>query len=152
MTDEQAAQLQALYNQVVYNKKLGDDIIVSVSGSHTNNSYSMQICYLNSTKICLLGNTNLGSANLNTSLNNTWTINIPAGRLTVNAITKTGVKIPTIENICTTTANFKRGFQYWTSTKVSTNTNYWGINSNGLITEISNAGTTANIPYVVIDL
>ena len=150
MTDQQAAQLAALYNQVVYNKKLGDIVTCSLSGSHTNASYQLQICYLTSTKICLLGYTNLGNAVWSTCCGYSWTVTIPAGSLTTNAITKTEVRIPTLENIYSTTANYKRDFTYWTSTPYSSNA--WGVSSNGNVNYYSTSSSYGALPYVVIDL
>lgn len=150
MTDEQAAQLAALYNQVVYNKKLGDIITCSLTGSHTNASYQMQVCYLKPTKICLLGYTNLGNANWNTCCNYSWTVSISAGTLITNAIRKTNVRIPTLENIYSTTANHKRDFAYWTSTPNSSNA--WYVFSTGGIYYTTASNTYGALPYVIIDL
>ena len=150
MTDEQAAQLAALYNQVVYNKKLGDIITCSLTGSHTNASYQLQICYLTTTKICLLGYTNLGNANWSTCCGYSWTVSIPAGSLVTNAITKTNVRIPTLENIYSTTANYKRDFHYWTSTPYSSYA--WLVGSDGAVTSGGTSYTRGALPYVIIDL
>ena len=150
MTDEQAAQLAALYNQVVYNKKLGDVITCSLTGSHTNASYQLQVCYLTTTKICLLGVSNLGNANWSTCCGYSWTVSIPAGRLTTNAITKTSVKIPTLEQIYSTTANYKRDFHYWTSTPNGSTA--WYVYSYGYVSFTGTSDSIGALPYVVIDL
>ena len=150
MTDEQALQLQALYDQVVYNKKLGDIITCSLTGSHTNASYQLQVCYLTTAKICLLGYTNLGNTNWNSCCNYRWTVSIPAGRLVTNAITKTNVRIPTLENIYSTTANYKRDFAYWTSTPSSSGA--WRVYSDGDVYTNSTSTTYGALPYVIIDL
>jgi hypothetical protein len=134
----------------VYNKKLGDIITVSLSGSHTNSSYQMQICYLTSTKICLLGYTSLASTKWSTACNYTWTVTIAAGRLTTNAKTVSSVKIPTLENIYSTTANYKREFHYWTSTP--TGSDAWYVNSNGPVYHSGTSYSYGALPYAVINL
>lgn len=153
LTDTQAAQLAALYNQMVYNKKLGDIITVSLTGSHTNSNYQMQVCYLSSAKIYLFGYTSLGSSNnWSTVCNYTWTVTIAAGKLTTNARTVNQVKIPTLENIYSTTANYKRDFHYWTSTP--TGSNAWIVYSDGHV-DTAGSGTSASygaLPYVTINL
>ena len=150
LTDTQAAQLTALYNQLVYNKNLGDIITVSLSGSHTNSSYQMQICYLNSSKICLLGYTNLGSGTWSTCCGYSWTVTIAAGVLTTNARTVTSVKIPTQIEIYSTTANYVRSFTYWTSTPNSSNA--WRVASSGSVYTDSTSNSYGALPYAVIDL
>jgi hypothetical protein len=150
LTDEQAAQLAALYNQVCTSLKLGDIVTGSLSGSHTNASYQMQVCYLKPTKICLLGYTSVGSGSWSTCCNYTWNITFAAGTLTANAITKTQIKIPTMADIYSTTANYKREFTYWTSTQHSTNA-WYAVQSGGILTYYQ--GNSANaVPYAIIDL
>lgn len=152
MTDEQAAQLAALYNQLFIKVKLGDIVNCSLSGSHSNNNYQMQVCYLISTKICLLGFNNLGNAYQTDSRNYNWTVTFAAGTLTNNSITKYNIKIPTLENITTTTANFARDFVYWTNTINSSSGKPYRIINDGIDAQVTASFGYGTIPYVIIDL
>ena len=99
-----------------------------------------------------MGYTNLGNANWNTCRDYSWTVSIPAGRLITNAITKTNVRVPTLENIYSTTANYKRNFNYWTSTPYGSTA--WRVGSNGYVGDDAKGTSVAYgaLPYVIIDL
>lgn len=128
---------------------IGDKFTVVLTGSH-NKTISATVCYIykgDKTTICLLGDTSLGDANWSTQCNYIWnySINIKGKEYTGTC------KIPTLEQIYSKCAGYKRNFAYWTSTRFNS-TNSWLVNSNGYVYNGDANGVRSTPPFIEITL
>ena len=114
-------------------------------------SYNMQICYMNSKKICLLGCDPITKLIWEEAINFHCDISIPAGELLDEELNIDNVSIPTLKNIYFTTANYRRDFNYWISTPV-TCSNAWYVEQIGCVDSIIKNTSLNVIPYVTINL
>ena len=105
--------------------KCGDVVTGSLTGSHTDANYEFTVCYVDDTKVCLLGNSSLGSALWATAVGYTWSVAFDAGVIKPSAVTVDNVKIPTGAQIGNECAGYNRSFGYWTSTETSGTKALW---------------------------
>ena len=133
------------------NINIGDKFTVNLTGSH-NLTTSATVCYIykgDKTTICLLCDTNLGTVG--------WT-NWPAPSyawnysLNINNKEYTGTcKIPTLEQIYSKCAGYRRDFSYWTSTRGSSYA--WLVADDGTVTNYLGPSVSAGtLPFIEITL
>ena len=131
---------------------IGDSFTVILTGSH-NLTTSATVCYIykgDKTTICLLGDTNLGTV--------AWT-NWPAGNyvwnysININNKEYTGTcRIPTLEQIYSKCAGYKRDFHYWTSTR-NGGSYAWLVDSNASVSNNLGPSVRAGtLPFIEITL
>ena len=124
---------------------IGDNFIVILTGSH-NITTSATVCYIDKTTVCLLGDVNLGGADRTIQYTYAWNY-----RINIKNKDYTGTcRIPTLEQIHSKCAGYKRDFGYWTSTIY----NYpYHINSDGSVVASTAAGDTfGTLPFIEITL
>ena len=106
---------------------IDDNFIVTLSGSH-NQITTATVCYIDKTTVCLLGDINLGETTYIAASNYIWNYIID-----INNKEYTGTcKIPTVVQIYSKCAGYKRNFAYWTST-VSDSSVPWFVSSDGYV-------------------
>ena len=128
------------------NINIGDNFIVNLTGSH-NQITTATVCYIDKTTICLLGDTSLGNANYGTQCTYAWNYNV-----NINNKEYTGTcRIPTLEQIYSKCAGYKRDFSYWTSTRLGTY-NSWNVNSDGSVYYPDSSYTLGTLPFIEITL
>lgn len=149
--------------------KIGDAKTCSLSGSHTVSSYSVKVCYVSDTEICLIGQTNLGNTAHSTARGYTWTATFAAGVIDSSAKTISGVKIPTItqirEKCCGWYLDAQAGnFNYWTYSYYNgdvsnkymsdtiSNSYAWIVYDHGYVTTGSVSTSCGVVPYIIIPL
>ena len=105
----------------------GDSFTVTLEGSH-NITTTATVCYISKSEICLLGDTNLGTSSCITQRGYSWyyTVNINGNNYTGTC------KIPTLEQITSKCAGYKRSFDYWLSTAADS-LHAWVIYSSGQV-------------------
>ena len=140
------------YYECIYNNdhiNIGDSFIVNLSGSH-NQLTTATVCYIDKgdkTTICLLGDTNLENANWSTQCNYVWNYNI-----SINGKEYTGTcMIPTVKQIYSKCAGYRRDFTYWTSTLFDTYTSY-DVRPDGSVHSDSYNLTNGTLPFIEITL
>ena len=128
------------------NINIGDNFIVKLTGSH-NVTTSATVCYIDKTTICLLGDTNLENANWSTQCTYAWNYTI-----NINNKEYSGTcKIPTIDQIYSKCAGYRRDFTYWTSTLFDTYTSY-DVRPDGSVHGDSYNLTNGTLPFFEITL
>ena len=142
------AYYECIYNNDCINND--DSFIVTLTGSH-NVTISASVCYIDKTTICLLGNTSLGNANCPTQLGYAWNYNV-----NINNKEYTGTcRIPTLTQISSKCARYKRDFRYWTSTPYSTSiTHFHYVTTSGIVyfEHYNNMGAMGTLPFIEITL
>ena len=99
---------------------IGDKFNVSLTGSH-NLTITATVCYINKTTICLLGDTSLGITDWPTQCTYAWNYTI-----NINNKEYTGTcRIPTIQQIYSKCAGYKRDFDYWLYTEYNSASDWY---------------------------
>ena len=128
---------------------IGDKFTVTLTGSH-NLTTSATICYVDyadDITICLLGDTSLGNGDWSTQRGYSWNYS-----LIINGKDYTGIcKIPTVEQIYSKCAGYKRDFYYWTSSDFQT-TNGWCVSSYGGVSNNIPGYVFGTLPFIEITL
>ena len=126
--------------------QLGDIVYGNITGSHTINNYPFQVCYVNDSKICLLGVDNIATVNYPTASNYRWNVKFEAGSSLSDA---TNIGIPSLTQIANFTANFNRSYPYWITPMVGNNAYSPGAYGEGSIYLAAiNISTIGAIPFV----
>ena len=125
---------------------IGDSFTVNLTGSH-NLTTTATVCYVDKTTICLLGDVSLATANWHTQCKYTWNYAI-----NINGKEYTGTcKIPTLEQIYSKCAGYKRDFGYWTSITYNGSLSWYVRNDSAVYcTPVGNSDGT--LPFIEITL
>ena len=124
----------------------GDKFNVSLTGSH-NLTITASVCYVDDTTICLLSDTNLGNANWGTQCGYYWnyTVNIKGKKYT-------GIcRIPTLAQIYSKCACYRRNFIYWTSTPYDGSNSYY-VSGYGFVSTYNITWGYHTLPFITITL
>ena len=125
---------------------IGDNFIVTLTGSH-NQITTATVCYIDKTTVCLLGDTSLGSANNNTQRNYVWNYTV-----NINGKEYTGTcRIPTLEQIYSKCAGYRRDFVYWTSVIFNSSTSC-SVDINGTVHNANTSSSYGILPFIEITL
>ena len=126
---------------------IGDSFIVNLTGSH-NQITTASVCYIDKTLVCLLGDVSLGNANWSTQCTYAWNYNVNIkGKEYVGTC-----KIPTLEQIYSKCAGYKRDFYYWTSTRYNTSASWYVYNSGRVYYTNDTSDTNGTLPFIEITL
>lgn len=125
---------------------IGDKYDVKLTGSH-NITIPATVCYTTKNKICLLGDNSLEKANWTSQCNYSWNYSV-----NINGKVYTGTcRIPTLQQIYSECAGYKRDFQYWTSTKYS-DSRAWRVYIEGNVTDNGATTEIGTLPFIEIIL
>ena len=125
---------------------IGDKFTVTLTGSH-NVTTTATVCYISKTEICLLGDTSLGNAIWSTACSYAWNYTV-----NINGKEYTGVcKIPTLEQIYSKCAGYRRDFNYWTSTSYDSRGS-WCVYSGGYVYGYGFGNSLSTLPFIEIAL
>ena len=140
------------YYNCIYNNDdiigIGDNFNVSLTGSH-NKTTTATVCYIYKGDKTLLGDISLGNANLSTACAYAWNYVI-----NINNKKYTGTcRIPTLEQITSKCAGYKRSFDYWLST-YSNASNYWYVYKSGSVNPVNTVSfvNASTLPFIEITL
>ena len=125
---------------------IGDKFTVTLSGSH-NQLTTTSVCYVNKSMICLLGDVSLATANWSTQCTYAWNYS-----LNINGKEYNGTcRIPTLEQIYSKCAGYRRDFAYWLYTKRDS-TYSWIVNSSGSVFVEGASLPASTLPFIEITL
>lgn len=126
---------------------IGDKFTVTLKGSH-NITTTATVCYIDKTTVCLLGDISLGTANWATQCNYAWNYTV-----NINSKIYTGTcRIPTLQQMYSKCAGYKRDFHYWTSTRYGGSTSCYVDNRGYVYSNAATSFTYGTAPFIEITL
>ena len=125
---------------------IGDRFTVALTGSH-NLTITATVCYISKSAICLLSSNSLGEVAWSTASNYAWNYNV-----NIKGKEYTGTcRIPTLKQIYSKCAGYKRDFHYWTSTPYDGSNSYY-VSGYGFVSTYNITWGYHTLPFIEITL